>query len=459
MRIIIVGAGFGGLASALLLSREHEVMVFDRRPVVGGVSTKLAYDGRIFEIGPTWYLMNDFYDKFFQEAGMQPPKLIEKDPLMEFIEEKRIVVTKRNLRDVGAALGENPESVDRLLEKSKEVYDKLVGAVYKDYESFLDFLTVGLTPKVWGLFGSFDRYLRKMFRNELFIRLLEYDSLFVGTPPQKLPTLLGLFLTKTVMVDGPLWPEGGFSNIAKKIMEEAERRGVEFHLGEEVKRIKANANKATAVETTKSTYPTDYVFINASFPTADIELLEKPSYGEKYWRKAVIGPSAHLLLASGRLDAEASHLVVINEWDTHFDHLLGAPPPQTPSYYIHVQTMDQPDWSPDGRHNVFILVPAAPKSDGFDEQKILGLVSKQLNADLRLHASLRPSFFYDEYRSYRGSALGLQHLMSQTAWFRPKIRHRKLRNVFFVGQNTNPGVGVPMVLTSAMLVAKNVPKN
>jgi phytoene dehydrogenase-like protein len=161
MRIIIVGAGFGGLASALLLSREHEVMVFDRRPVVGGVSTKLAYDGRIFEIGPTWYLMNDFYDKFFQEAGMQPPKLIEKDPLMEFIEEKRIVVTKRNLRDVGAALGENPESVDRLLEKSKEVYDKLVGAVYKDYESFLDFLTVGLTPKVWGLFGSFDRYLRK----------------------------------------------------------------------------------------------------------------------------------------------------------------------------------------------------------------------------------------------------------------------------------------------------------
>ncbi len=459
MKIIVVGAGFGGLATAILLSREHDVTVFDRRPKVGGVSTKLSYDGRVFEIGPTWYLMNEFYDRFFEKAGVPPPALEEKNPVMEFIEQKRFIVTKSNIKDLAASLGEKTESVDRLLKHSQEIYGSLVGAVYKDYESFLDFLRVGITPKVWGLFGSFDNYLRKLFKNELFIHLLEYDSLFVGTPPQRLPTLLGLFLTKSVLIDGPYWPEGGFSQMAERIRQEAEKRGVTFKLGEEVKRIRSNNSKATAVETEKATYNADVVVINASYPTADTELLETPSYGEQYWRRAVIGPSAHLLLASGRIEAEASHLVVINEWDSHFSYLTGGPAPATPSYYIHVQTMDQPDWSPDGKHNLFILVPAAPGHEGFDEQQILRLVSRQLNADLKLHDSLKPRFFYDEFRSYRYSALGLQHIMRQTAWFRPKIRHRKLRNVFFVGQNTNPGVGVPLVLTSAMLVAENVPKN
>jgi phytoene desaturase len=456
MKIVVVGAGFGGLATAVLLSRDHEVTVFDRRRVVGGVSTKLEYQGRVFEIGPTWYLIDDLYRRFFEAAGVTPPTLVEKDPVMEFVEGKRIVVTKRNIKEIAASLGESSESVDRLFRHSEDVYESLIKAVYKDYSSFLDFLIVGTNPKIWRLFGSFHGYLRKLFRNELFIHLLEYDSLFVGTPPDKLPAMLGLFLTKTVFIDGPYWPRGGFSQMAEMIRQEAERRGVDFRLGEEVKRIKSNGDTARYVETEKSTYHADVIVVNASYPTADVELLETPSYGEKYWQRAALGPSAQLLLASGKIEAEASHLVVINEWDSHFDHLMGGPPPETPSYYIHVQTMDEPEWGPDGGHNVFILFPAAPGQEGFDERQLLKLVSKQLNAELKLHASIRPRFFYDEYRSYRYSALGLQHIMRQTAWFRPKIRHKRLRNVFFVGQSTNPGVGVPLVLTSAMLVAKNV---
>jgi phytoene desaturase len=480
-KVIVIGSGFGGLSAASLIAREgHKVIVIEKNEQPGGRASVWKKNGFTFDMGPSWYLMPDVFEKFFAEFNKKPEDYMD---LIRLDPSYRVFFSQDDFIDISADMKKNYDIFEKLepgakqkmkeyLELSKYEYDiAMKDFIYKDYKHLTDFLKPKLIVEGTKLhmFEKLDPFVQRYFKSEKIRKILEYTIVFLGGSPYDSPALYSL-MSHVDFNMGVWFPKGGMGKLVESMYKLAEEQGVKFIFNEPVEKIIIDNKVAKKVKTNKKTYDADIFIVNADYQWAESNLIEKKyrTYSNNYWEKRKIAPSGYLLFLGldKRIKNFKHHnLYFYPDWDEHFDDIFKkAKWPDNFSYYISCITKTDSETAPKNCENVFVLIPVAPgiKDDEKTREKYyektIDHMEKLAGENLRDHIILKRIFahndFSDRYNAYKGTALGLAHTLKQTAIFRPKHQSKKVKNLYYTGHYNHPGIGVPMVVISSQILSE-----
>ncbi len=482
---VVIGAGFGGLSAAALLARDGwNVSIVERNDSAGGRARWWKKDGFVFDMGPSWYLMPEVFERFFSSFGVSRERyygLSRLDPGY------RVSFAPGEAVDVPADAEATCELFERFepgggkalrayLDQARYRYDIAMREfLYREYRSPLDFFNARMMIEGTRMqvMSSLDRAVRKLFRDRRSRQILEYAMVFLGTAPSAAPALYSL-MSHVDLNLGVWYPDGGLAGAADGIRRLAADQGATLHLSTEATEIVVRGGRAVGVGTSGGEIPADLVVVGADYHHAETVLLpeEYRSYSEGYWRKRVVAPSMFILyLGVGRTLPSLRHhnLYFSDPWEEHFDTIFGRPRwPEEPCFYLSCISKTDPASAPAGKENLFVLVPTAAGLDDDDAQRhsyaerllrhVERITGESITDSIELMRIYSQRDFSGDYHAYRGTALGLAHTLLQTAAFRPSHRSRKVRGLWYTGQYTHPGVGVPMTLISSEVVCREIAK-
>lgn len=484
--VVIVGSGFSGLATAALLAKDDfQVTVLEKNEQPGGRASVWKEGGFIFDMGPSWYLMPDVFDRFFAEFDKKPEDLME---LVRLDPSYRVFYGPGDSLDISADLDKNlalfnkmeddgAEKMNKYLESAKHQYDVAMNEfIYKDYKHLTDFFNRKLVMEGAKLhvFDKLDHYAQRFFGNPRIRKILEYNIVFLGGTPYNTPALYAL-MSHVDFNLGVWYPQGGMGKLVGAIHKLGEEHGVNFVFNEEVQNIEVDGKSAKKVNTESNSYEADVFIVNADYAYAETQLLDKKhqTYPEKYWKGKSIAPSALLFFLG--VDKKINNLCHHNlyfhpKWEDHFETIFKTYVwPNEPSYYVCSPSKTDPSVAPEGSENIFILVPVAPGLEDNQEirekfyNQILthleGLVGENIRDSVVVKRTFAHNDFSERYNAHRGTALGFAHTLRQTAIFRPRHKSKKVKNLYYTGQYTHPGIGVPMVIISSQILSKEIGVN
>ncbi len=481
--VIVIGAGFGGMSSAALLAKKgYDVTLVEKNSQPGGRAIVWEEKGFVYDMGPSWYLMPEVFERFFAEFGK---KVTDYYKLKRLDPNYRVFFQGKDRVDISADLERNKKLFDSMeegggkkleeyLRSASYQYDIAMGQfIYKDYRSMFDFLNKKLIFEGTKLhiFESLDGYAKRFISNPDLRKVLEYTIVFLGGTPYDSPAMYAL-MSHVDFNLGVFYPMGGMGELAKGFHRLCLEQGVHFRFDEEVRKIDVEDGRVKGVTTDKGHIPAKKVVSCSDYPHTETELLEKQdrSYPEKYWSKRAIAPSAILMYLGfdKRIENLLHHnLYLSGDWDQHFETIFKRPSwPDNPSYYICCPSKTDPTVAPKDGENIFILVPVAAglkDTDVIRERYFEWVMShlEHLTGErLREHLVVKRLFshrdFSSYYNAYKGTALGLAHTLRQTAVFRPAMRSKRVKGLYYSGQYTHPGIGVPMVVIGSQILAKDV---
>lgn len=480
---IVIGAGIGGLATAALLGKKgYQVTVLEKNADLGGRARVWKSKGFTFDMGPSWYLMPDVFERYFALFDKKPSDFFQ---LKRLDPNYRIFFSDHEHLDIAAELDKNLKLFEKIepgfsarfkeyLQQSKYQYEVAMSEfIYKQYTSVFDFfnkrmLTEGRKMKVY---ESLDKYISRFTQSDKIKKILEYSIVFLGGSPKNVPAFYSL-MSHIDFNMGVFYPEGGISKTIEAFEKLCKDHHVKILPNQEVTQIEVSEAKAHTVKTKKASYQADLVISNADYPFTETQLLDSKwqTYPEKYWKKRTLAPSAFILYLGikGRVKNLSHHnLFFANDWMKHFDEIFDQPAlPNKPSYYVCCPSVTDPTVAPEGCENLFILVPVASGLEDSEDtrqvyaDKIInhfeGLIHEKLQNRIVVQRIFSQRDFAEDYNAYQGTALGLAHTLMQTAIFRPANKSKKVKNLYYVGQYTQPGIGMPMCLISAQLTAERI---
>lgn len=484
--IIVVGSGFAGLTAASVLAKEgYKVTILEKNNQAGGRACIWEKDGFTFDMGPSWYWMPEVFEAYFNLFGKSVSDYYE---LVRLDPGYRVYFGKNDFVDVPAsmdkleALFEQEEAggAAKLREFLKQAaYKYEVGMkdyVFRPSHSITEFIDYRLIRESFRIqmFSSMRSHVRKYFTNPRLRKILEFPVLFLGATPANTPALYSM-MNHADLTLGTWYPMGGMYEIVKAMVSLAESVGVEIKLNHEVTRIVVENGKAKKVITAQGEFTADVVIANADYQHADQALLDKPwrNYTSQYWENRTMSPSSLLFyMGLNRKVADIQHhnLFFDEDFDLHAEEIYTHPKwPTRPLFYVSSTTKTDPGVAPEGLENMFILIPLAPGLEDSDEQreaiyqKVMDRYAAITGDDIRDAVILRRSYamrdFEKDYHSFKGNAYGLANTLLQTAFFKPKLKSRKVSNLYYTGHLTVPGPGVPPSLISGQVVAKEVMRN
>ncbi len=479
--VVVIGGGFAGLSAACFLARGgFNVTLLEKNDSTGGRCRSFKAKGFVFDMGPSWYWMPDVFERFYQSFNYTTSDfydLVRLDPSYQvFFEDGDILSIPANyeqLREVferyepGSA-----EQLDKFLEDGAYKYD--VGMrefVHKPSLSISEFVSWRIIRDFFrlDLLKSISKEIRGKFKNPKLIKLLEFPVLFLGAKPQDTPALYSLMNFADIKL-GTWYPQKGMAEVPRAMTTIAESLGVKIHLEEPVVSMSILDKKITEVSTGKAVYKADAVISTADYYHTETSLLPAKfrSYSDKYWDKRTMAPSS-LLFYVGldcKIDGLEHHnLFFDTDFDQHAEQIYDrAEWPGQPLFYVCCPSKTDPTVAPAGKENLFLLIPlAAGLKDEMKERAslfdiLVRRLKKRIGVDITAHIEYKRSFCVDDfksvYNSFKGNAYGLANTLKQTAFLKPKLRSKKIENLFFAGQLTTPGPGVPPSLISGEVAAK-----
>jgi phytoene desaturase len=484
-RIAVIGSGFSGISAACFLAKAgFDVTVLEKNDTPGGRARKFHAQGFTFDMGPSWYWMPDVFEEFFRQFGKSTSDyydLIRLDPSY------RIVYSDTDHLDVPAGVDNLCKMFDRLqpgssklllqfLEEGKFKYDiGIHDLVYKPGLSLREFLDVELIKGVFKLhvFESISTYIRKFFKEPKLIQLLEFPVLFLGAKPEKTPALYSL-MNYADMALGTWYPMGGIYKVIEGMVTLAESLGVNFEFNSNVEKLEVDVNRAKGVTVNGIFQAFDYVVASADYHHVEQELLPASHrrYAEDYWQKRVMAPSSLIfyLGVNKKIGNLLHHTLCFDQdFKKHAEEIYDTPQwPSAPQFYVSCPSKTDPSVAPAGFENIFILIPVAPglTDDPVTREKYFDIVLKRLEKligqNIRDHIVFKRSYahqdFAADYNAFKGNAYGLANTLLQTANLKPSILNKKVKNLFYTGQLTVPGPGVPPSIISGQVVAQQLIK-
>jgi phytoene desaturase len=481
--VVVVGAGFGGLATAGLLAKQgFRVTLLEQNAMPGGRAMLYQELGFSFDMGPSWYLQPEVFERWFAAMGTSPSehyRLTRLDPSYRIHFGKDDSVSIRSSLEKNRALFERiePGSAERFtkyLAEAKRKYDvSMQEFLYKEYRSYSDFFTWRMLTEGRSLhvFQSFDTYVKRFFKTDRMRKILEYPVVFLGGDPKRTPALYSLLAHADYNL-GVWYPHGGMHAVARAMHGACIQHGVETRFNTAVTKVLVKNKRAIGVETETGEIHADAVIMNADYAWAEMNLLEQKhrTYSESYWKKRTVAPSGFILYlgVKGKLESLAHHTLFFdNDWQEHFDEIFEKPSwPKRPSYYVCAPSKTDSSVAPRGCENLFILVPVAAgladddaQREAYTEQIITHfetVTGESIRDRLIVKRAFSQRDFTALYNAYKGTALGIAHTLLQSAVFRPAPRSKKVRGLFYTGQYTTPGIGVPMCIISGTVVSELV---
>ncbi len=483
-KVVVIGSGFSGLAAACCLASEgFEVTVLEKNDCPGGRARQFEAEGFVFDMGPSWYWMPDVFDQFFAIFGKKVSDyydLVRLDPSYQvfFGQNDRVEIPAKMLELENLFEQIEPGSAANLRKFLTEAeYKYRVGMgefVHKPSHSIWEFADLRVLSSLLRLqmFTPMSRHVRQLFKSEKLIQLLEFPVLFLGATPQNTPALYSL-MNYADMALGTWYPMGGMFKIVEAMTALARELGVEIKLNQEVANIETAQGKAIAAVTTDGTrYAADAFVGSADYHHIETKLLEpaQRNYSENYWDKRVMAPSSLLwyLGVNKRIAGLQHHNLFFDEdFGLHSEEIYTTPQwPTKPLFYASAPSVTDPSVAPDGCENLFLLIPVAPGLEDTPEirERYFNVVMERLERHtgqiIRPHIVYKRSYahadFVQDYHAFRGNAYGLANTLLQTAFLKPKMKNRHLSNLWYTGQLTTPGPGVPPSLISGQVVANEV---
>ena len=483
--ICVIGSGFAGISAATYLANfGHNVYVLEKNSTHGGRARKFSSKGFTFDMGPSWYWMPDVFEKFFKDFNKDINDYINLKRLdpsyrVYFSNDENIDIPAdyESLKELFESLEEGSGlKLDEFLKQAEEKYKVGINnLVYKpglSLTEFMNFETISGALKL-DIFKSMHTHIRKFFKNEKLIKLLEFPILFLGATPKNTPALYSLMNYADIKL-GTWYPEGGFSKVIDGMVELAKEKGVKFYNNEEVKSFSYDKRSISYVITKKKTYDADYVVCAADYNHIDQNILDKKfrNYSKSYWDKRILAPSS-LLFYIG-LDKKVKNiqhhcLFFDKDFENHAEEIYSTPRwPSEPLFYASFPSVSDTSLAPKNQDCLFLLIPIAPDLEDnriireryFD--LILSRLEKLTKQNIRDHIVYKRSYaiqdFKKDYNSFKGNAYGLANTLMQTAIYKPSLKNKKLNNLFFSGQLTVPGPGVPPSIISGNVVANQIAK-
>ncbi len=480
---IVIGAGFSGLSAATHLAHKgYSVTVLEKNEGPGGRASVLRDGGFTFDMGPSWYWMPDVFDTYFATFGKKTSdyyELVRLDPGYQIVYGKDDVLTvPASLDDLYALFEqEEPGSSKYLKQFLKDAaYKYEVGInklVYKPGQTLGELMDWDLISGIFKLqvFKSISKEVRQYFKSPRLVQLLEFPVLFLGATAKEIPALYSL-MNYADLVKGTWYPMGGMYSVVEGMVKLAEELGVQFAYNQPVESIITRGRQAVGVQVGGQAMTADVIIASADYHFVEQKLLppDKRMYSEKYWDKRVMAPGSLLfyLGLDGSVDRLLHHTLFFDEsMDDHADAIYKNPRyPERPLLYTSATSKTDPTVAPAGKENLVVLIPLAPGlTDTPDiREKYYDITMDRLEhftgQSLRDKVIVKHSFahndFISRYNSFKGNAYGLANTLFQTAHLKPGMRNRKLDNLYYTGQLTVPGPGVPPSLVSGKVVADMV---
>ncbi len=483
-RIAVIGAGFSGLsAAAYLADWGHQVDVYEKNDSAGGRARQWKTDsGYIFDMGPSWYWMPDVFDRFFGDFGYNTAdfyQLTLLDPAFDMVFPHRdMMQIPANFNEL-CVLFESIEKgscarLQRFMEEAKFKYRKgMEELVYMPCQSVAEFARLDLLAGILRMqvFGSFGKHVRKYFSHPKLIALMEFPILFLGAMPEESPALYRL-MNYAGLVLGTWYPQGGFGKVVEAIMQIARKKDAGFYFSSPVEAIIVEDGLAKAIVVNGYSIEYDAIIAAADYQHVDNELLPPScrNYTQSYWDKRTLAPSCliYYIGLDKKIDALQHHTLFFDEdLALHSKEIYKTPQwPTKPLFYLCCPSRTDKTVAPPGHENLFLLMPLAaglPDSEDIREKYFKIMMDRlegHLGQEIRSHIDFRSSYcasdFVDDYNSFKGNAYGLANTLSQTAFMKTSISNKKVRNLYYAGQLTVPGPGVPPSLISGKIAAKQL---
>jgi phytoene desaturase len=490
-KALVIGAGFAGLSAASFLAKKGwDVTIVEKNEMAGGRARKFEAEGFTFDMGPSWYWMPDVFEKYFGSFGKKVSDFYELqrlDPSYRVYFEKatwdlpaNYEALKNLFESIEPGAG---NALDLFLAEAKYKYEVGVGKlVYQPSLSITEFIDFELIKGVFKLdvFQSMKTHIARYFKHPYIQFLMEFPVLFLGALPENTPALYSL-MNYADIKGGTWYPQNGMYSIVEAMVKVAKSLGVQFKLGEEVMQVVVENGIATKViskvnETQiQENYSFDVLIGAGDYHHIETKLLEKKyqSYSEKYWDSRVLAPSSLLYyvgLNKKLKDVTHHSLFFDSDFSVHGSEIYSNPMwPSNPLFYASVPSVTDPTVAPAGCENLFLLIPIAAGLEGDTadvREKYFNLIIKRLEKKwgqtitdaIVYKRSYAVADFKEDYHSFKGNAYGLANTLLQTAFLKPSCKSKKVKNLYYTGQLTVPGPGVPPSLISGEVVANLICK-
>ena len=482
-RVVVIGAGFSGLSVATSLAQQNfDVTILEKNSSPGGRARSFSENGFTFDMGPSWYWMPDVFDHYFATFGKQVSdyyELTRLDPAYSIFfgpsDTLEVPATQEEL----FALFEQYEpgsSANLTLFLQEAAYKYQVGIhefVYKPGLSLMEFADWRVVNSLFRLqmFTSMADHVDKLFRHPHLRKLLKFPVLFLGATPENTPAMYSL-MNHADLVLGTWYPKGGMYQIVQGMVSLAEEMGVTIVTNQNVQHIVTNGRLASEVVTQDRRFDADAVVASADYHHVDSKLLNRGArnYSEAYWDKQVMAPSSLLfyLGVNKKMEGLLHHnLFFDQDFTQHAEEIYEQPQwPSNPLFYVCCASKTDPTCAPPGHENVFLLIPVAPGLEDTPAlrehyyQVIMDRLEQLTGQSVRDAVVYQRSYahrdFVMDYNAFKGNAYGLANTLRQTAILKPSLKNKKIKNMYYTGQLTVPGPGVPPSLISGLVTAREI---
>ncbi|SCY88293.1 phytoene desaturase [Flavobacterium anhuiense] len=481
--IQIIGSGFSSLAAACYLAQQgNKVTVYEKNSTIGGRARQFKAKGFTFDMGPSWYWMPDVFERFFQDFNKKPSdyyELIKLNPAYRvYFGINDFISIYDNLEEIKYTFETiekgSGEKLQNFIDQAKSNYDIAIkDLVYRPGISPLELITKETALKLNQFFKNVSANIRKTFKNERLIQILEFPVLFLGAKPSKTPSFYN-FMNYADFGLGTWHPKTGMFDVIRGIEKLALELGVTIQTNSSIEKIIVENKTATGIVIDGKVIKSDVVLSGADYHHSET-LLEKEHrmYSEKYWENRVFAPSSLLFFVGfdKKLENISHHALFFDvDFNQHAADIYDQPKwPEEPLFYANFPSKTDKTAAPDGMESGFFLIPLAP---GIEDNEALReeyferiitrfeeLTQQKIKNNIIFKKSFCKNDFVNDYNAYKGNAYGMANTLLQTAFLRPKLKSKKVKNLYFTGQLTVPGPGVPPALISGKLAAELIQKS
>ena len=482
MKITIIGSGFSALSASCYLAKSgHQVDVFEKNASIGGRARQLKKEGFTFDMGPSWYWMPDVFDRFFADFGKKTSdyyELIKLSPAYRvYYGVDEFIAIADNLPEIEATFEKIEKGSGKILhnfmmEAQSNYNIAIKELVYRPGVSPLELVTLETAAKVGQFFSNISKDIRKKFKNEKLIQILEFPVLFLGAKPSDTPSFYS-FMNYADFGLGTWHPKTGMFDVVNAMESLALELGVTFHTNSNIEKIIVENKVAKAIVVNGKRIDSDIVLSGADYHHTE-SLLDKENraYSDKYWESRVFAPSSLLFYVgfNKKIENISHHALFFDvDFKQHAIDIYDKPQwPKEPLFYANFPSLTDKSAAPEGMESGFFLIPLAPGIEDTPAlreeyfEKIIARFEALTQQSVKNNIIFKDSFckndFVSEYNSYKGNAYGMANTLLQTAFLRPKLKSKKVKNLYFTGQLTVPGPGVPPALISGKLVSELIEK-